>query len=683
MIQLRRPLLSLASTLLFVVPTFGQDAQELFRQGVELQSRGQHAEALGMFQRALATDPSHEDAFELWQSTNHQVWLDMLVAGGESELIAKRMMQLASLGRAERSRDEAAIREVLGNVTSENVDVRSRAVGRLASEFGEFAVPYMVHLLGDQGDSDRRVLVMQALVRMNDDVVLPLVAALEADDAYLRRNVAITLGYIGDRRAAAALALHAFGDESDSAVRAAAAASLETLGGTSDIGAQFLALGDAYYAQDESVVRPGLASTVVWSWADGGLAATDIPHYLYSYELAKRAYQAAFASESVAARAIAGFARCVVAQRGRLDVLGDAGDWADRIEQDELAVQLAGTEALDLALGWALDTHDQIAAAGLCRAIAGCSSAATPNLTRALGASGSGAVRGEAAVAIATLDGAKASAETIQALAEAAAREVLQIAVLIDGDDARRNALAAALESRGVLVNAWPTGGRGLAALRSVPGVDAVVVSESLPDITSNQVLHEIRNDSRLAGTPTLVIAASADADYGDSEVITGAADVDKVMEALSGGLNRDRELANELASRAAHALYMIAAKGGDIGASNEALAGAIGASRPDNVVGPAVGALGLSGGAGHVGPIAAVLSDGNREEDVRVAAANALGRVFARAGDADGGSVDEVRSVANSDGSIAIRAAAARALGRLNLSNETRAELIRSVRGN
>ena len=107
-------------------------------------------------------------------------------------------------------------------------------------------------------------------------------------------------------------------------------------------------------------------------------------------------------------------------------------------------------------------------------------------------------------------------------------------------------------------------------------------------------------------------------------------------------------------------------------------------ASRPDAVVNPALGALGLVGADAQVADIAAVLVDSGRSEDVRVRAAHALAGIFGRgAAGAPTSTVSEIRSVATSEDPLAIRMAAARALARLDLPSEMRAELIRSVSRN
>ena len=99
------------------------EASDLFNEGVELLNRGEDAAALEKFSAVLALDPSNEAAYELWKSTEHEVWLNILVKGGQYELIAKRLMNKAELGRAEKADDEAAIRGLLREIQGDDVIV--------------------------------------------------------------------------------------------------------------------------------------------------------------------------------------------------------------------------------------------------------------------------------------------------------------------------------------------------------------------------------------------------------------------------------------------------------------------------------------------------------------------------------------------------------------------------------
>ncbi len=670
--------------------------QENFQAAVDALDRGADEEALELFQKVLAEDPSHQDAYELWQRTDNRVWLKMVTRGGELEMVFKALMEKARMGRKERANDPDKIRELVKGLATNDVLTRTKIVNQLASDYGEYAVPIMVHSLADADDSDRRVNVMQALTHMGSDVVPPLIEGLDAPDAFLRRNVALTLGYISDPRAKPALARLSANDE-DPAVRNAALQCLQRMGGSSDPGALQLAQGDAYYREDDSVLMPHQYSDVIWHWEGTGLAPTEVPRFLYAPEMAKKAYYRALETLGEPGPALAGIARCAVTELGRLaewQAAGqDVGDWAERLKTDDLAAQLAGPTALDLALGWALQQDDQIAASGLCRLLARSGNAPTANLQQALSGSKSGAVRGEAAVALGSIafrTRSAASPDTVAALAEAASVEVVRIGAVIDGDDARRRALVAKLTEQGMLVNSWSTGGRGLGALQTIPGIDVLIVADRLPDMLLKQVIDYVRENPRTARVPILVIQSSPgtdEIDYGAEVkgVITPGGDLIAPVEAALSegeGMNRDRQEANVLAARAAETLYTLAAGGRtDASSAAEALAGTL-ASRPDAIVLPALGALEFLGGTGHVERVAAVLTNPERTEEVRERAANCLAGIFSRTGSAEGGVLKMLQDTALKDASFAVRGATAGALGRLNLSRDVRVELMRGLRG-
>ena len=113
-----------ALALLFALATPGalaQDIQSMFDEGVDLLSRGKDDEALQAFQRVLAADPSHEQAYELFKSTEHDVWLEILTRQGEFELVAKRLMGLARMGRVEKRNDADAIRVLVSQLGTEDL----------------------------------------------------------------------------------------------------------------------------------------------------------------------------------------------------------------------------------------------------------------------------------------------------------------------------------------------------------------------------------------------------------------------------------------------------------------------------------------------------------------------------------------------------------------------------------
>ncbi|NOT32373.1 MAG: hypothetical protein HOP15_18160 [Planctomycetes bacterium] len=274
------------------------------------------------------------------------------------------------------------------------------------------------------------------------------------------------------------------------------------------------------------------------------------------------------------------------------------------------------------------------------------------------------------------------------ALAAAAGREVLRIGAIIGGDEADGRALAVQLGEHGYQASWWPTGGRGLVSLRSLPGVDLVVVNEKLSDMTARVAVSELRAEPRFARTQIFVKVTSSDTDaaaFGDkvNGILAPGADLAAATEAAANEpMNRDRLDALDLAGRAAHTLFQLTIGGKtDVAFATETLASTLG-NRPDEVVAPALGVLQFMGGPAHVERVAAVLTNAERSELVREHAAQALAGIFTRSGTVDAGVLKLLQDVAQKDASFPVRAATAGALGRLNLTKDVRIELMRSLQG-
>ncbi|TAJ07627.1 MAG: response regulator, partial [Planctomycetota bacterium] len=590
---------TLAAALAF--PAFSQDGvQEQFNRGVALLKQGKDAEALAAFQAVLAADPSHEAAYELWKATDHQIWLELLAKQGQFELAARRLMTLAEAGRAQRRDDAAAIGALLKDVGNEDVAVRRPALAKLAAEHGEYAVPHMLGALSADSNDDRAVLYINALAQMGEDVVQPLIAALESDNASLRRNVALALGYAGDRRAAPLLSWLAANDAAGG-VQGAAREGLARMGGAVDPVAGLVALGDAYH--DGSALKPYATTGSVWNWRGGKLVHAQVPVALHGDELAKQCYYKALAISGGDVRALAGLARALSAQHARLDALAARGEdvsaFKPQVDMALGALQALGPAALDSALGASLAQGDEAAAVQLIRALGRAGAGAAPSLQTAL-QSQNGGLRSHAALAIAhsTLSSRSALVEgTVPALGEAASRQVMRIAVLVDGNEARAAALGGLLAKRGVHVASFNSGAMALAGARRMPGVDVVLLANELPDMTSAQVLDELRESHQ---APVLLLSAdeNAGAAFGDriAGVVSKDDDLSKLDAAFAGSMNRDREEAQQLALASCQALAELAARGQVLGPAAADLVDALN-GRTDDVTVAALAALGNGGG--------------------------------------------------------------------------------------
>jgi CheY-like chemotaxis protein len=535
--------------------------------------------------------------------------------------------------------------------------------------------------------------MMHSLTEMDSDVVLPLVAALGSDDAFLRRNVALTLGYIADPRAAAALTWVALNDE-DPGVEMAAKAAAIKCGSSGDPLPLFEQLGDDYHHGRGNVLRAHFHSDVVWSWGDDGLTAAPVPRALYADELAKGAYYDALGVDPGSIAARAGLARAYVSQQAEMAARMEAGmdgeGVEDQLAEAAIAVNTAGVSALDLALSWSAESGDVQTGIELCRVLGELAPEPTSGLGVALG-SADGGLAAEAALALGNIafnNGRGASSATTAGLGRAAGLEVLRMAVVIDSDAERGAALTDALSGSGMIATHWNSGAKGLALLHRVPGVDAILVADQLDDLTAAQVLDSVRGNERTASVPVFMI--SGDAQAGDmydgvAATISGPDGVAAVEEGMSAGLGHDRDQANDLAARAATTLAALAygAGGGDISPAVDGLASTL-AARPDSVTIPAMRALSAGGRAAQIPALLAVLGDSGRSDGARTAAADALAGIAGRERlSANADILAVLAGVLDSDASLAVRMAASRALGRLGMDASQRAGFTHGTRVN
>ncbi|HUR28945.1 MAG TPA: HEAT repeat domain-containing protein [Planctomycetota bacterium] len=663
--------------------------EELFKEGVDLLGRGHPDEALKKFQQVLAASPSHEQAYELWKNTDPQVWLDMLVAQGEMELVAKRLMTLSELGRSERKNDAEVIKTLLGKLRSENSLESRQARNTLAAEHGEYVVPHMIPTLAEQGNDERRVLYMHTLTEMDRDVVIPLIEVLNSPDAFLRRNVALVLGDIGDPRAAGMLAVLAKSD-ADGGARSAAEAALAKCQSSGDPLNDFLKAGEAYALRMDSVLSSYQYSDVVWHWTDKGLVANKVVRAVYGDELSKKNYARALAADPSSLAARAGLARAYASEGAKLEALKAAGTdvsaMSATMDSDAIQLALIGGEALDAALSTAVQNGDSTAGQALIRALASTPNAPTAGLMAAL-ASNDGAMRSEAAVALgnhAVTTHAQVSPEIIAGLGEAAGREIVRTVFVIDGHAEVRNAAMAQAEKLGFAAMGAERGANGLVLLHRVPGVDAVLVSDSLPDLTTFQVIDDLREEARFEKTPIFVLSANPDQAkelFGEraTGIIASGGDLAQLGEAV-GGLTGDRAAADRLAALAATTLGAIAGAGTDISSAVPGLVSTL-ANRDDAVTTRCMATIGMVGDSNHVASLAAVLADGKRSEAARTAAADALTSIFSRGASAAKESTDAIQGVVKSDAPMSVRTAAARALGAMHLMPDVRLDMLHAAR--
>ena len=675
-------------SLLFVLAVLGapaayaQDIAGDFKQAADLLQRDHKPESLELLRKVVAANPTQEQAYELWKTTDGQIWLDMLTEKGEFEQLTKRLMSLVSAGRRAHKNDTEAIKALVGKLDTDDVVQRHAAVRELSANHGDYAVPMILPALADSGNDDRRVRMIQSLTEMNTDVVVPLIEALDSDDAFLRRNVAMTLGQIGDPRAAGALAWVAAHD-TDGACQAAAKTALQAVHGGGDACRDLCTLGEDYHMRRGAALAEYMYSDVVWNWDNGHLTPTTTPHALYADAMALKTFARALKGDSSCADAEAGMARANAGQVAVVEALilagQDTAELAPFGDSASLMVCASSPTAIDAALARSVAQGDVGTAVVLVRSLGENAAQPTEGLVAALH-SKDGAVSSEAAVAVGRMatDGkCKVGPDVIKTLGALAGREIARIAFVIDADQARAHTVAGALGAAGMMVTVADSGAKGLAMLRRIPGLDVVVLADQLPDITPAQVIAEIRESTTTTKAPILMLSSDPKAAeiYGATTqgVLADPADVTQVTAALTGALDGDRARADKLSTSAAEVLAELASGGNDISATIADLGASVG-KRPDSVTIPVARALSIAGGPEQVAGLAAVLADGARSETSRAACGHALASIYGRGAPHTPEALKALSDVAHSDAPLSVRKAAASAIGNLHLTHEERA---------
>lgn len=119
------------------------------------------------------------------------------VHAGNPELapLAAKILDIIEKGRFARRTDSEIIQEEIKRLSS-TVRGKYTAIERLRNA-GEYAIPYMIDALGDQGRKAEFANITAALPEIGKEAIRPLTASLVMDDAIVKGEVIKALGRIG------------------------------------------------------------------------------------------------------------------------------------------------------------------------------------------------------------------------------------------------------------------------------------------------------------------------------------------------------------------------------------------------------------------------------------------------------------------------------------------------------
>ncbi|MGE0143326.1 MAG: HEAT repeat domain-containing protein [Planctomycetota bacterium] len=692
-----KTLLSLVAACVAQGITLAQDVEQTFTDAVRLIRTNKAEEGLAKLRELVAASPDHETALGLVKTTDPAIWQLLLGMGGEYEQVTRHLMSVATEARKQMSRDDSAVRGLLGGLFSDVSVERRKAAMQLSAEHGEFAVPALLEVLGDADQSVNADRAMLAIFQIGRPAVMPLIAALESDNELLRRNCAAALGQIGDKRAVAPLAAIAANDANE-AVREVAKRGLARLGVPADASAVALYSKDAEAYLTGVGVRDGDRSEVVWQWKDGALAFVDVPANLYGLELAKAWAHQAVRLEPANENAKTLLARSYLAEASAIKDSAAANpddstmqELSASVDRFRMVAMALGKDTLRDALSESLAASQSEVAVEAIEALGGVAGdgADTAPLLAALDASDA-RVRYAAALALVKASEGKAlpsASKVVSVLGQAVSEEAIRAVLVVDANPTTAKAVREASSRRGVAIQDASSGKRAIADFYAFPSYDVVVVSDTLSDILPEDVISLVRE--RSPETKVLLLSRSEDSaarlEGKVDGVITPEGDltttqlIEKANE-VAGELDPRRKKADKVAVAAAHSLLRLARENVNVVAAAAELGKQL--DRNDEVAIPAAAALGAGGTLEQLGRLAALVTGESTSAELKLAAAEAVGGILSRSSSVPDSVFDALLAVAsNQEQPLDLRAKLVSSLGRGQLAPGARSQLAAALR--
>jgi len=654
-----------------------EDMTALFEQGKDAFNRGEYDAALQAFQALLAENPSDETVFYFWEEAGHKIFLDMLIREGEFETVARRFIEKARVGRKMKEEDGSRIEALTEQIVSGDHRQRREALLELESNHGEYAVEYLYKELGNQ-DTEARVNVIAALSRLGEEATLPLVQVLNADDELIVQNAAVVLGRIRDGRAVPALAKLYASDETSEIVKSIAAEAIEKIAGKSaddldDPSALFGTMAEAYVGGCPATCKPFLKSAVIWTW-DGELKKVPAVPGLRSLELAEDACYAALECDAGDTKAVMLLGLVYAAQLAEIHNMEideddeGANFAAESIAKANAILALCGPDRLREAFAMALEKGLFLTAIEVIDVLEEIGAFDRNSLLLAYD-SGDKLVKYRAAFA--AVQNGIVDDEVVWITGKALRESSIQQVLVVDDNSETRNAMLAGLNANGFFAVGASTGADGLVRAKEFPPKDLVVIRSGLEDLTIDSIIYELDSGPG-SETPVLLMAANNEMEgikglwegkvagfVSDSEVASDA--YLAVARDSAGDLNDARQKALALSAKAAETLASL--DGSALGSVEEDLIQAL--DKPDEVKVPVLNALAKIGSRTALEAVAQVFGDTAASSEVRIAAAKALGAIYATGEAAPDGEVMAALQEALAGEDAGLRLAAAEAVGK------------------
>lgn len=629
-------------------------------------------------------------------SVNVDVWLSELQGIAQLKDAANQLTQVVNQGHREQSQDVNLIKR---NIQRLGGTARGRELATAQlRESGELAAAIMVQYLQDPREEALHFPIRQALQSMGQVTLAPLTTATATRDENTLVTILTVLGNIGYKDAAPYVAQVAGRGDIGAAAKAAAAEALANLGvpaGEASPGNLFYELGDRFYYDQANIkADPRQPMADVWTWNGNALDSTPVPSAIYNEIMAMRA-----AEQSIRLGGLDGQALSLwLAANYKRETEAPAGSLQNDQPDAHYYGVSAGARYLNEVLARSLrdgNSAVSLKAIASLQDIVGRSNMPSQPLTLAL-QSPSRAVRQSAAFAIASALPNQAfqnQERVVPLLSEAIGQSGKASVLVVAGSEGERTRLANELaKSFTVASGVGPQ--NALAQAATLPSVDVILVARDVRESDIDQLLNTASQNVRIQNAAKVLLrtnrgggyAAMAMTDPTHTINVSTAADAAGVMKSIdeahqrAGGGSMDAAQAGEQSLRAAHLLRDLAINGNtvlDASVAEPALLGALNDARPE--VAMAAGEVLALVNSARVQPaLLTSAMDEKLAEPLRVSFLKSLASSAKFWGNRLGeNNVGPLQQMAGAAQSLAVRSAAAEAVGALNLPTQQASQLI------
>ena len=266
--------------------------------------------AKGYGQNIIDSNPDPKEVFELSRSNvnGYRLLLKMHESSEELREVSGKVLDIINQGRYELRIDPRVITEEIRRLSS-TIRGRLAAEERLKSA-GEYAIPYMLGALADEGRSEEFANITNALGKMGRDSIRPMVVALQTEEVAVKAEIIRALGEIGYPQSLGYLRYVTEKDSSEQ-LRSLAEQAIEKIDPSANKlpAAELLfRLGEQYYNHMESLAPAeeyDFANVWFWDSEAQGLVREEVDKSYFNELMSMRSCEWALKADENIGKAIA------------------------------------------------------------------------------------------------------------------------------------------------------------------------------------------------------------------------------------------------------------------------------------------------------------------------------------------------------------------------------------------